>query len=380
LIQPIMLGLLASFVGFSSSFTVVLQGYLAMGATPAQAASGLTIITFSMGVLGAAFSLLTRQPVAIAWSTPGAALLVATAAPAGGFAAATGAFILAGLLIMLAGLWRPLLRAVEGIPAPIASAMLAGVLLDLCVAPARAVGVVPWIALPVVLTWLVLLRLARLWAVPGAVMVAAVLVALLVPWPAGGLAGAGPGLEWVWPVFEPAAMLGIGVPLFLVTMASQNVPGIAVLRALGYRPKAGRVFLATGAASAAGALVGGQMINFAAITAAMCAGPEAHRDPARRWVAGFANGLGYVAWAAAAGVAAAAVALAPPALIQAVAGLALLGSMAAALRAAVEDEALRIPAVLCFVTCASGLSFGGVGAAFWGLLAGLGAAAVLRRG
>ena len=380
MIQPIVLGLLASFIGFSSSFTVVLQGFLAMGATPAQAASGLTIITFSMGALGAAFSLLTRQPMAIAWSTPGAALLVATAAPEGGFGVAVGAFLVSGLLIMLAGLWRPLLRAVEGIPAPIANAMLAGVLLDLCVAPARAVGVVPEIALPVVLTWLVMLRLARLWAVPAAVAVAAVLVSTLVPMPAGALAGAGPRLEWVWPIFEPAAMLGIGVPLFLVTMASQNVPGIAVLNAFGYRPDVGRVFLATGGASAAGAFVGGQMINFAAITAAMCAGPEAHPDPARRWVAGFVNGLGYMAFALAAGVAAAAVALAPPVLIQAVAGLALLGSMAAALRGSVEDDALRIPAVLCFVTCASGLSFFGVGAAFWGLLAGLGAAAVISRG
>ncbi|WP_353211563.1 benzoate/H(+) symporter BenE family transporter [Rhodovarius sp.] len=377
--QPVILGLLASFVGFSSSFAVVLQGYLAMGATPAQAASGLTIITFCMGALGAWFSFRTRMPVAIAWSTPGAALLVASLAPAGGFAAAVGAFIISGLLIMLAGLWRPLLRAVEGIPGPIANAMLAGVLLDLCVSPARAVGVVPWIALPVVLTWLIMLRLARLWAVPAAVVVAAGLVAVLLPLPPGAFSGAAPRLEWVWPVFEPAAILGIGVPLFLVTMASQNVPGIAVLSAFGYRPKAGQVFLATGAASAAGALVGGQMINFAAITAAMCAGPESHPDPKRRWVAAFANGCGYMAIALAAGLAAAAVAVAPPALIQAVAGLALLGSMAGALRAAVEDEGLRIPAVLCFVTCASGLSFAGVGPAFWGLLSGLAAAAVLRR-
>jgi len=377
--QPVILGLLASFVGFSSSFAVVLQGYLAMGATPAQAASGLTIITFCMGALGAWFSFRTRMPVAIAWSTPGAALLVASLAPNGGFAAAVGAFITSGLLIMLAGLWRPLLRAVEGIPGPIANAMLAGVLLDLCVSPARAVGVVPWIALPVVLTWLIMLRLARLWAVPAAMAVAALLVAVLLPLPPGAFSGAAPRLEWVWPVFEPAAMLGIGVPLFLVTMASQNVPGIAVLSAFGYRPKTGQVFLATGAASAAGALVGGQMINFAAITAAMCAGPESHPDPQRRWVAGFANGCGYMLIALAAGLAAAAVAVAPPALIQAVAGLALLGSMAGALRAAVEDEPLRIPALLCFVTCASGLSFGGVGPAFWGLLSGLAAAAVLRR-
>jgi len=377
--QPVILGLLASFVGFSSSFAVVLQGYLAMGATPAQAASGLTIITFSMGALGAWFSFRTRMPVAIAWSTPGAALLVASLAPNGGFAAAVGAFITSGLLIMLAGLWRPLLRAVEGIPGPIANAMLAGVLLDLCVSPARAVGVVPWIALPVVLTWLIMLRLARLWAVPAAMAVAALLVAVLLPLPPGAFSGAAPRLEWVWPVYEPAAMLGIGVPLFLVTMASQNVPGIAVLSAFGYRPNTGQVFLATGAASAAGGLVGGHMVNFAAITAAMCAGPESHPDPQRRWVAGFANGCGYMVIALAAGLAAAAVAVAPPALIQAVAGLALLGSMAGALRAAVEEEPLRIPALLCFVTCASGLSFGGVGPAFWGLLSGLAAAAVLRR-
>jgi len=377
--QPVILGLLASFVGFSSSFAVVLQGYLAMGATPAQAASGLTIITLSMGALGAWFSFRTRMPVAIAWSTPGAALLVASQAPSGGFAAAVGAFIISGLLIMLAGLWRPLLRAVEGIPGPIANAMLAGVLLDLCVSPARAVGVVPWIALPVVLTWLIMLRLARLWAVPAAMAVAAGLVAVLLPLPQGAFSAAAPRLEWVWPVFEPTAMLGIGVPLFLVTMASQNVPGIAVLSAFGYRPNTGQVFLATGAASAAGALVGGHMVNFAAITAAMCAGPESHPDPQRRWVAGFANGCGYMVIALAAGLAAAAVAVAPPALIQAVAGLALLGSMAGALRAAVEEEPLRIPALLCFVTCASGLSFGGVGPAFWGLLSGLAAAAVLRR-
>lgn len=378
MLQPILLGLLASFVGFTSSFTVVLQGFSAMGATPAQAASGLTIITFAMGALGASFSFRTRMPVAIAWSTPGAALLVATAAPEGGFAVAVGAFIVSGLLIMLAGLWRPLLRAVEGIPAPIANAMLAGVLLDLCVAPARAVGVVPGIALPVVLVWLVMLRLARLWAVPAAVAVAAVLVAVLLPWPEGGMAGAGPGLVFVAPRFEIGAMLGIGVPLFLVTMASQNVPGIAVLGAFGYRPDTRGVFLATGGASALGALAGGQMINFAAITAAMCAGPEAHPDPARRWMAACANGFGYMAWALFAGVAAAAVALAPPVLIQAVAGLALLGSMSGALQGAVADERLRVPAVLCFVTCASGLSVFGVGAAFWGLLAGLGAAAVLR--
>jgi len=380
MIQPVMLGLLASFVGFSSSFAVMLQGFVAMGATPAQAASGLTVITFIMGALGAWYSWRTRIPMAIAWSTPGGALLAASAAPEGGFAAAVGAFMLAGVLVLLAGLWKPLLRAVEGIPGPIANAMLAGVLLDLCLAPARAVGALPWMALPVVLTWLMLLRFARLWAVPAAVVMAGTLIAVFSPLPVGALDGAGLRLEFVMPVFEPAALLGIGVPLFLVTMASQNVPGLAVLQAFGWKPPAGRVFVATGGASAVGALFGGQMVNFAAITAAMCAGPEAHPDPKRRWVAAFSNGCGYMVIALGAGLAAAAAAAAPQVLIQAVAGLALLGSMAGALRAAVAEDALRVPAVLCFVTCASGLSFGGVGAAFWGLLAGLAAAAVLRVG
>ncbi|WP_431301749.1 benzoate/H(+) symporter BenE family transporter [Sediminicoccus sp. BL-A-41-H5] len=369
MLQPVLLGLLAAFVGFASSFAVVLAGFTAMGATPEQAASGLIMLCVLMGVLGAGFSIIWRMPVSIAWSTPGAALLATTGAPAGGFSAAVGAFLAASLLLVAAGLWRPFARAVERIPPPIAAAMLAGVLLDLCLAPVRAVGALPWLALPVVLAWAVMLKLNRLWAVPAAVVVA---VAALLLGP--GLPGAGaweaPRLVSVTPSFEWGAMVGIALPLFLVTMASQNLPGYAVLQANGYKPEMRPVFLATGGGSFLGAFFGGQLVNLAAITAALCAGPESHPEPKRRWVAGLVASLGYLGFAMVAGVAAAVVAAAPPLLIQAVAGLALLASLAGALTSSMSSEPLRVPAIVTFVVSASGLSVAGIGAAFWGLVAG----------
>ena len=369
MLQPILLGLLASFVGFASSFAVVLAGFSAMGASSAQAASGLVMLCILMGVLGAGFSLIWRMPVSIAWSTPGAALLVTTGAPEGGFPVAVGAFLAAALLLMVAGLWRPFARAVERIPPPIAAAMLAGVLLDLCLAPVRAVGALPWLALPVVLAWAVMLRLDRLWAVPAAVVVA-VGALLLGPGLPGAAGWEWPRLVWVTPAFEWGAMIGIALPLFLVTMASQNLPGLAVLQANGYRPRMRPVFLVTGVGSFLGAFLCGQLVNLAAITAALCAGPESHPDPARRWVAGLTASLGYLAFALVAGGAAAVVAAAPPLLIQAVAGLALMGSLAGALSVAMKEEATRLPASVTFVVVASGLNVAGIGAAFWGLLAG----------
>ena len=367
--QPVVMGLLASLVGFASSFAVVLAGFAAMGATPAQAASGLVVLCLLMGVLGIGLSWRFRMPVSVAWSTPGAAMLAGSAAPEGGFAAAVGAFLVAALLVVAAGLFRPFARAVEAIPKPLAAAMLAGVLLDLCLAPVRAVGSIPWLALPVVLAWAVMLRLNRLWAVPVAVAVAAGAF-LLGPGVPAGLGWSGPALVVVAPEFHWAAMVGIALPLFLVTMASQNLPGLAVLRANGYAAPLGPALVATGAGSAIGTAFGGQLVNLAAITAALCAGPEAHADPKRRWVAAVVAGGGYLGFALLAGMATAFVAAAPPLLIQAVAGLALLGALAGALRAALAEEATQVPAVACFLVAASGLSVAGVGAAFWGLLAG----------
>lgn len=369
MLQPVTLGMLASFVGFASSFAVVLAGFAAMGATPEQAASGLVMLCILMGVLGIGFSVIWRMPISIAWSTPGAALLVTTGAPAGGFSTAVGAFLAAALLLLAAGLWRPFARAVERIPPPLAAAMLAGVLLDLCLAPVRAVGALPWLALPVVIAWAVMLRISRLWAVPAAVVVA-VAALLLGPGLPGGGTWQPPHLVFVAPSFEWGAMIGIALPLFLVTMASQNLPGYAVLQANGYKAAMRPVFLVTGAGSFLGAFFGGQLVNLAAITAALCAGPESHPDPGRRWVAGAVASLGYLGFAVIAGVAASVVAAAPPLLIQAVAGLALMASLAGALSTALTPEPTRLPAIVTFTVAASGLSVGGIGAAFWGLIAG----------
>jgi benzoate membrane transport protein len=378
LFQPVTAGLLAAVVGFGSSFPIVLQGLAAAGASPAEAASGLIALSVMMGLLGIALSLRTRLPISVAWSTPGAALLVATGAPDGGFSGAVGAFLAAALLVVIAGLWKSFGRAVAAIPASLANAMLAGVLLELCLAPVRAVGAMPALALPIVLVWAIAWRFARLYAVPIAVAVTAAVVLVATPIPPMALADILPRPVLVMPTLSLDALVGIALPLFLVTMASQNVPGLAVLRANGYQPDVAPIFVSSGLASMITGLFGGHLVNLAAITAALCAGPEAHPDPSRRWVAAVANGIGYVLLGLFAGFAAAFIAASPPLLIQAVAGLALLGALAGAMAGALAKEAERLPAIMCFVTTASGVSFFGIGGAFWGLVAGGAMLALVR--
>ncbi len=380
LIQPLASGVLAAIVGFASSVAIVLAGFTAVGATPSEAASGLFAISIGMVVLGVGFGVVTRMPITIAWSTPGAALLIATGAPAGGYSVAVGAFLVAAVLIIVAGVWRPFGRAVEAIPLSLAGAMLAGVLLELCLAPVRAVGAVPMQALPIIVAWALALRFARAYAVPIAVIVTAVIVVISTPMPPGALAHILPQPVFVAPTFALQALVGIAIPLFIVTMASQNVPGLAVLAVNGYKPAVAPIFIWTGLGSVATAFFGGHSLNLAAITAALCAGPEAHPDLARRWIASVACGAFYVVLAFGASFATAFVTASPPLLIQAVAGLALLGSLGGALSSALARDEDRLPAVVTFVTTASGVSFFGIGAAFWGLIAGGALMAVLRWG
>ncbi len=368
---PLTAGLLAAFVGFASSFAVVLQGLSAVGASPAQAASGLMALCIAMGLGGIFLSLRHRMPISVAWSTPGAALLVTTGAVEGGFAAATGAFLLTGALLTLTGLYKPLGRWVQAIPPAIANAMLAGILLALCLAPARAVAEAPMAGLAIILTWALVARFSRLLAVPAAVLVMVGLIATTTTLPDGWAATAWPAPVWTTPTLTVPAIIGITLPLFIVTMASQNIPGMAVLNANGYRPEAGPLFTGTGIFSLIGAPFGAHAVNLAAITAALCAGPDAHPDPARRWIAAVVTGACYVVLGLFAGLAAAFVSAAPPVAIQAVAGLALLGSFAAALLAALSDPHDREAAIVTFLVAGSGLAFLGIGAAFWGLLAGL---------
>lgn len=368
--QPVLAGVVTALVGFASSFTVVLAGLRAVGATDAQAASGLLALCLASGLCAAWLGLRHRLPMSIAWSTPGAALLVATGPMPGGWPVAVGAFLVCGGLIVAAGLFPVLGRAVAAIPQPVAGAMLAGVLLPLCTAPVRALVEVPRLAAPVVAAWLLLHRFARRWAVPGALVVAVVAIALTTPAAGLGDVGLRPVVELTAPAWDAAALVGLALPLFLVTMAAQNVPGTAVLVGYGYRPPLGSALRVTGLASAAAAPAGGHAVNLAAITAALAAGPDAHPDPERRWIASVTAGVGLALLGLGAGAATALVALSPPVLIEAVAGLALLGALATALTSALAEPAAREAAVVTFVVTASGVTLLGVGGAFWGLVAG----------
>ena len=250
LAQPVAAGILAALTGFASSFAILLAGFTAAGASPAQAASGLFAVSLVMGLLSIVLSLYWRMPVMIAWSTPGAALLVASGAAAGSYAVAVGAYIGAALLIVVAGLWRPFGRAVAAIPLGLASAMLAGVLVELCLAPVKATAATPQLALPIVAAWALGWRFARRYAMVIAVLVAAFVIFAATPVAPEALAVGLPTPTLVLPAFTPHALIGIGVPLFLVTMASQNLPGLAVMRANGYELPVRPIFVATGVASA----------------------------------------------------------------------------------------------------------------------------------
>ena len=375
-LQPVLGGIVTAVVGFAGAFAVVLAGLRAVGASEAQAASGLLALCLAQAVGAIVLSVRTRMPISLAWSTPGAALLISAGGVAGGFPAAVGAFLTCGVALALVGLWRPLGRAIAAIPGSIASAMLAGVLLTVCLAPARAAADTPLSAAPVILTWAILAVFARRWAVPGALLAAVAVIAV-----DGGPVDAPlvPPVELVAPVFGVEALIGIALPLFLVTMASQNVPGMAVLASFGYRPELRPILLVTGAGTVAAAPFGGHAINLAAITAALAAGPEAGPDPGRRWIASTTAGVVYLGLAVAAGLATAVALAAPPLIIETVAALALLGALAGALAVAAADGDRREAAIVTFVVSASQISPLGISSPFWGLVAGLALLGLARR-
>jgi benzoate membrane transport protein len=311
-----------------------------------------------------------RSPLTLAWSTPGAALLASTGAVAGGWPAAVGAFVVTALLVALTGL-LPALGAVVGrIPASLARAMLAGVLLPLCLAPVSGLADSPLLVGPVVLTWLLGQALFRRWAVPAALAVALAVVAAeargaVVP---GDLA---PTLAWTAPSWTAAAVVSVALPLYVVTMASQNVPGVAVMASHGYAVPWREAMAVTGLGTLLAAPLGGHTVNLAAITAAMAAGPDAGADRERRWLASASAAVTYLVLAVLASALTALVVAAPGDVVQAAAGLALVGTLAASLGGALAEEDGREAAVVCFLLAASGITVLGVGSAFWALVAGL---------
>ena len=371
--------MVAAVVGFSSSFVVVLAGLAAVGATPAQAASGLVALCVAQALGMLWLALRHRTPISLAWSTPGAALLVTTGTVQGGWPAAVGAFVLTGVLVVLTGLVPRLGDLVAAIPVPLARAMLAGVLLPLCVEPVLALADSPLLVGPVVLAWLLLVRPAPRWAVPASLLVALVVVVV----EAGDRVARTdllPTLSLTAPAWSASAALGIALPLYVVTMASQNVPGVAVMATFGYRVPWRESMGVTGLGTLLAAPLGGHAVNLAAITAALAAGPAAGPDRERRWHASVSAAITYLVLAAGTGALTALVSAAPDGVVQSAAGLALLGTLAAALGDALSEEHERLPAAGCLVVAASGVSVLGVGAAFWALVAGLVLRAILRTG
>lgn len=371
MLQPIIAGFVGALTGFASTFALVIAGLQAVGATPQEAASGLLVLCIVQGVAALVFSWRFRMPLTFAWSTPGAALLVAAQAVTDDFSAAVGAFLVCGLLTVLTGLVPALTRAITRIPKPIASAMLAGILFPICIAPVLAAVELPALALPIVVVWLVLSRLAPRWAVPGALVVTVIAVAVSAE--PGWLADASiaPRLEFVVPSVDPQVLFSVGLPLYIVTMAGQNVPGFAVLRTFGYPPPpASAILVGTGALTSVASVFGGHATNLAALSAAIMAGPDAHPDRDKRWIASFSGGFVNLALGLGAGVAAALVSASPPILITAVAGLALIGAFVTGLTAALEEPDHRLVAAITFVVVASGIVVAGIGSAFWGLVVG----------
>lgn len=361
--------LVASLVGFGSTIALVLSAAAALGATPAQTASWVLAVCLAKAAGSALLSVTTRIPVVLAWSTPGAALLAATSGIT--MPQAVAAFLLAGLLVVLTGLITPLGRLIAMIPDGIAAAMLAGVLLPFCLKGALAAQSLPQIVLPMLAVFVAVRLVNPALAVLGALAlgIALALATGVAALPAPTLPL--PALVLIAPEFNAGVLIGLGVPIYLVTMASQNLPGFATLRAAGYTPPVRPALVVTGAGSMLSALFGGHMTNMAAITAALCLGDEVHPDRNQRWKVGVVYGGFWLALGLLGPAILPVLAALPPALMTALVGLALLGPLMGALTGAFTPIETRFPATMTLAVAASGTAFFGIGAAFWGLLAGL---------
>jgi benzoate membrane transport protein len=370
-------GFVAVLVGFTSSVVIVFQAAAALGATPAQTTSWIWALGLGMGLTSAGLSLWYRQPVLTAWSTPGAALLV-TAGVGVPMAEAVGAFITCAVLITLAGASGVFARVMGRIPQALAAALLAGVLTRFAIEGFLSLQREFTLVLAMLVTYLLGRRLWPRYAVPGVLAVGVAITALRGQLHLGGIEWALAAPVFTMPAFSLAATIGIALPLFVVTMASQNLPGVAAQRAAGFDVPVSPVITTTGLATLLLAPFGGYGLNLAAITAAICMGREAHEDPARRYMAAVMAGLFYIVLGLLGGAVVGLIAAFPSALVLALAGFALLGTIGSGLAVAMKEEGSREAALITFLVTASGLALWGVGSAFWGVVAGALALAVQR--
>lgn len=370
-------GFVTVLVGFSSSAVVVFQGARAVGATPEQIASWMWALGLGMGLTCIGLSLRHRMPVVTAWSTPGAAMLISGAAGLP-YEQAIGAFVVSALLIAVAGFSGLFERLIGRIPAAIGSGMLAGVLLRFGMDAFAAMQSQFGLALAMFAAYLLMRRLSPRYSVVVTLGLGIAIAGAMGLLRLDGIVLTPAVPVWTTPAFSWSALIGIAIPLFVVTMASQNVPGATVLRASGYWPPISPVIGWIGAVNVVLAPFGAFALNLAAITAAICTGREAHEDPARRYVAGVAAGVFYCLVGLFGATVAGLFAAFPNELVLVIAGLALLGTIGNGLAAALADESQREPAIITFLVTASGLTLFGIGPAFWGLVAGVLALFVLR--
>lgn len=362
-------GLVAVLVGFTSSVAIIFQAAQAAGADSGQIGSWILALGLGMGLTSAGFSLWYKVPILTAWSTPGAALLV-TALAGHSLAEAYGAFMLSGLLILLCGVSGLFARVMDRIPLALANALLAGILLQFGLGLFSHLQASPWLVGPMLLCYL----LAKQW-LPRYAMLLVLLTGCLVAWLQGGFGTGAVALafampQWQWPVFSWQGAFGIALPLFVVTMASQNLPGVAVLRSQGYQAPISPVLTGTGLVNVLLAPLGGFAFNLAAITAAICMGEQADPEPRQRYKAAVAAGGFYLLAGLFGASIVALFAAMPLALVMALAGLALLGTLAASLKGALADPHYLEPALVTFLVTASGMTLWGVGSAFWGMVLG----------
>ncbi|MGE0232777.1 MAG: benzoate/H(+) symporter BenE family transporter [Flavobacteriaceae bacterium] len=372
--------LIACIVGFGGTIALIVQATQALGATPSQTSSAVTALCLGIALAGIVLTLWLKMPVVLAWSTPGAALLAAVA-PGLSWPQAVGAFIVAALFMVLVGLIPALGRLAQQIPSSLASAMLAGVLLPFAIALFRSVEIDPVPAIVLLGVFIMAHQRLPLYSVLLVLVAGIGLVVLrgdIAALPSADLVG---GMDFVRPVFDPAVIVSIAVPLFLVTLISQNLPGLVVLKAAGFEPPAGPVILGNGLASLVLAPFGAHGINLAAITAAICIGDDTHGPRAMRWKAGMVYGLLYLLLAAFTPFVVAVFLMMPKAVIASLTGIAVLMPLAAVTEKMLTDHHERDAAILTFAATASGVTLLGVGSAFWGLVIGfaaLGAKKLLR--
>ncbi|WP_339627885.1 benzoate/H(+) symporter BenE family transporter [uncultured Pseudomonas sp.] len=377
--STVVAGFIAMLTGYTSSLVLMFQAGQAAGLSNGQISSWIWALSIGMAVTCIGLSLRYRAPVMIAWSTPGAALLI-TSLPNVPYSEAIGAYILASGLIVLIGLTGSFDRLMRRIPGSIAAALLAGVLfkigLEICVAAEQQ----PLLVVAMLLAYLLGKRLLPRYAVLAALLVGCLLAGLfgLLNFSQFELQLATP--EWTTPSFSLAAAISIGIPLFIVAMASQNLPGMTVLRANGYDVPASKLLTSTGLASILLAPFGSHGIHMAAISAAICAGPEAHEDPRKRYTAAVWCGVFYGIAGIFGATLAALFAALPKALILSIAALALFASIIGGLTQAMSEPKEREAALITFLVTASGMSLFSVGSAFWGIVAGLLTLAILNWG